>query len=540
MDLASLTRPAILTQCIRCSSSLAVLENEWAKLSNSYSIAAAWQSVNLHRISVSSERKQIPQTSDMSMLRGRIIQEITCKLCQQKLGVLCGLDNGTNILWKMSKVSFREIVTMRTAEPIFKDEALERLCPPKEPPRRERNSIQEGALVPSGSRNFHSLDPSMQQQMQHQGRSIDQISSSVNNLQDTMNDLKHSFTSLRIELNGPNRHPGEHGPNSGPGFDMIATVLKELKSKSDEIEKLKLEIEALKLKNRFMEDRRPSDHYSSQMNVQLPEVKSPGLLQAGRKRAWPDAFSNGRHDQVADSFDEEEMVDDFSLADLPIHPARAPLKDSQATEDGHRYGQLSTSPPLRIESRRQSLSAASNTPQGQFINPDQSPAKRQRITQPVADAPNPAPSSTRGRGRPRKSVSHSNLKTPHTAPPSQQLVREMNDTSETSPVTIPRGRGRPRRSVRPHSVGPSGLKDQTESVDTNQTPQDSRENRTNSDSQKNGDTSNMTSNGIHNSDFNGNEEVVLEEQRRAKVAARDVMTKLALEREEAMETDNSR
>ncbi|KAJ5310859.1 NADH-ubiquinone oxidoreductase subunit [Penicillium atrosanguineum] len=520
MDLASLTRPAILTQCIRCSSSLAVLENEWAKLSNSYSIAAAWQSVNLHRISVSSERKQIPQTSDMSMLRGRIIQEITCKLCQQKLGVLCGLDNGTNILWKMSKVSFREIVTMRTAEPIFKDEALERLCPPKEPPA-------ENAIP-------YKKEPWCLRAL---GTSIRWIPRCNNkcNIKDG-----HSFTSLRIELNGPNRHPGEHGPNSGPGFDMIATVLKELKSKSDEIEKLKLEIEALKLKNRFMEDRRPSDHYSSQMNVQLPEVKSPGLLQAGRKRAWPDAFSNGRHDQVADSFDEEEMVDDFSLADLPIHPARAPLKDSQATEDGHRYGQLSTSPPLRIESRRQSLSAASNTPQGQFINPDQSPAKRQRITQPVADAPNPAPSSTRGRGRPRKSVSHSNLKTPHTAPPSQQLVREMNDTSETSPVTIPRGRGRPRRSVRPHSVGPSGLKDQTESVDTNQTPQDSRENRTNSDSQKNGDTSNMTSNGIHNSDFNGNEEVVLEEQRRAKVAARDVMTKLALEREEAMETDNSR
>lgn len=94
MDLASLTRPAILTQCLRCSSSLAVLENEWAKLSNSYSIAAAWVSVNLHRISVSSERKQIPQTSDMSLLRGRIIQEVYCKLCQQKLGVLCGLDTG--------------------------------------------------------------------------------------------------------------------------------------------------------------------------------------------------------------------------------------------------------------------------------------------------------------------------------------------------------------------------------------------------------------------------------------------------------------
>jgi hypothetical protein len=94
MDLTHLTRPAILCQCSRCSSSLAALENEWARLSNSYSIATAWLSVNLHRISVSSERKQIPQSSDMSLLRGRIIQEVFCKLCQQKLGVLCALDNG--------------------------------------------------------------------------------------------------------------------------------------------------------------------------------------------------------------------------------------------------------------------------------------------------------------------------------------------------------------------------------------------------------------------------------------------------------------
>lgn len=438
----------------------------------------------------------------------------------------------------MSKVSFREIVTMRTAEPIYNDGAIERLCPPKELPRRERNFLQEGALVPSGSRDFHSLDPSMQQQMQHQVRSIDQISSSVNNLQDTMNDLKHSFTSLRIELNGPNRHLGDHGPNSGPGFDMIATVLKELKSKSDEIEKLKLEIETLKLKNRFMEDRRPSDPYSSQMTGQLREVKSPGLLQAGRKRAWPDAFSDGRNDQIADSFDEEEMADDFSLADLPIHPARVPLKDSQAFEDSRRYGQSSTPPPLRIEGRRQSLSAASSTAQGQFINPDQSPAKRQRITQPAVDAPNPAPS--RGRGRPRKSVSHSNLKTPNTAPPTRQVVEETNEASESSPVIAPRVRGRPRRSVRSHSVGPSVLKDQTEALDTDQATFDSTENGTNGDSQRNGAHSSMTSNGNHNPDVNGSEQVALEEQRKAKVAARDVMTKMALEREEAMEMDNPR
>ncbi|KAJ5675242.1 uncharacterized protein N7477_005176 [Penicillium maclennaniae] len=108
------------------------------------------------------------------------------------------------------------------------------------------------------------------------------------------------------------------------------------------------------------------------------------------------------------------------------------------------------------------------------------------------------------------------------------------------PVTAPKGRARPRRSLRPHSVGPSGLKDQTGTADTNQISQDSTDNRSNGDSQRNGHTSSMTSNGIRNSEVDGNGEVVLEEQRRAKVAARDVMTKLALEREEAMEMDNSR
>lgn len=94
MDLSHLTRPGILCQCSRCSSSLAALENEWAKLSNAYSIPTAWLSVDLHRISVSSERKQIPNTSDMTLLRGRVIQEVSCKLCQQRMGVLCPLDNG--------------------------------------------------------------------------------------------------------------------------------------------------------------------------------------------------------------------------------------------------------------------------------------------------------------------------------------------------------------------------------------------------------------------------------------------------------------
>lgn len=93
-DLIDLARPAILCQCLRCSSSLAVLENEWGKLSTVYAVATAWLSVNLQRISISSEQKRIPQTSEMSLLRGRIAQDVSCKLCQQKLAVLCGLDNG--------------------------------------------------------------------------------------------------------------------------------------------------------------------------------------------------------------------------------------------------------------------------------------------------------------------------------------------------------------------------------------------------------------------------------------------------------------
>lgn len=94
MDLSHLTRPAVLCQCARCSSSLAACENDWTKLSNSYSIAAGWLSVDPSRISISSEKKQIPQSSDLTLLRGCILQEVSCRLCQQKLGAVGALENG--------------------------------------------------------------------------------------------------------------------------------------------------------------------------------------------------------------------------------------------------------------------------------------------------------------------------------------------------------------------------------------------------------------------------------------------------------------
>ncbi|KAJ5698768.1 hypothetical protein N7462_000773 [Penicillium macrosclerotiorum] len=504
MDLGSLTQPAILCQCLRCSSSLAVLENEWAKLSSSYSLATAWLSVNLHRISISSERKQIPNTSDMTLLRERIIQEISCKLCQQKLGVLCELDNGKT-------------------------------------PQRDRNSIQDGALIPAGTSDLYSVDPLMQRQMQHQGRSIDQISTSVNHLQDTMTDLKHSFTALRIELNGPSRHLGETGNMNGQGFDMIATVLKELKSKSEEIEKLKLEIEALKLKNRFIEEFKQKDPgILSAREGKLPEVQSPGLLQAGRKRAWPDAFSTGGSQVIADSFDEEDMIDDLSLENLPTYSVRVPTKHSGSSS-------ASTS-QYRLEAGHRTDGA--NGTGERADNTEKSTAKRPRLTQ--TNEENGEKIEKRRPGRPpRKSMTQPTkpvISQPADIAPSDSRELVVTNTStqvptaNSSPGTEYSRRGRPRlrRSTRGQSMGPveardrvgdaGGKSNQVSAADDSGKGSDTW---TNADNLPKGHQSNMT-NGVKSS------ETEAEEKRRAKIAMRDVMIQMAMQREETMETDETR
>lgn len=94
MDLSHLTRPSVLCQCARCSSSLAACENEWAKLSNTYSTLAGWVSLDMNRISVSPEKKQIPQSSELSWVRGCVVQEIMCRLCHHKLGALVHFETG--------------------------------------------------------------------------------------------------------------------------------------------------------------------------------------------------------------------------------------------------------------------------------------------------------------------------------------------------------------------------------------------------------------------------------------------------------------
>lgn len=460
-----------------------------------------------------------------------------------------------NILWKMSKIAFREIVTMRTVQPLFKQGALERLiCPPKEPLRRNSDFVQDSALVPAGCADPTSLDPSMQKQMLHQGRSIDQISNSVNHLQDTMSDLKHSFTALRIELNGPNRNIGEGSLLQGQDFDMIATVLKELKSKSEEIEKLKLEIEALKLKNRYMGVTPPQQQESLSvinMNAALPEVRSPGLLQAGRKRTWPDAFPIDRNQTIADSFDEDDMVDDFALSDLPTNSARVPLNDQnqQFITNGHTGEHGAGSAGLQVESSQGSQNP-SNTLPVHSITSQQVIAKRPRLSQPTetgtqAAAPQPPPQK-RPPGRPRKSISQPNrpniAESPSTAPSANQ------DVTESNPSTGTLRRRQSRRSLREQSPDPNdpNFNEQNSSVDTRQSQDSSNplhtqppnsQSAANKKSKRN--TGSPNGNRTGGPDDNG-DEAAMSEKRKAKVAARDVMAKMALQHEEALEAGNMR
>lgn len=454
-----------------------------------------------------------------------------------------------NILWKMSKVAFREIVTMRTVQPVFKQGALERLiCPPKEPPRRNPDLAQGSALVPAGCTDPTTLDPTMQRQMLHQGRSIDQISNSVNHLQDTMSDLKHSFTALRIELNGPGRNLGEGSVLQGQDFDMIAMVLKELKSKSDEIEKLKLEIEALKLKNRYMGVTLPHQQESlsiMNMNASLPEVRSPGLLQAGRKRNWPDAFSGDRSQVIADSFDEDDMVDEMSLSDPPMYSSRVPLNDERqpAITNGPFAGEEPRSLEVQMPAREPQNTSSFLQPQPYTLQ--QTIAKRPRLGAPPGDSPQAAPPQQqvvpqkRPPGRPRKSISQPTIPdptdSPNTAPSSTQGDVESNGQQNTV------RRRTSRRSLRAQSVGPNtshvhSQEDQQKSQESTDAPTETHQ-AANKKSKRNTGSPNGKRTGGPEDE---GDEAAMNEKRKAKVAARDVMAKLALQHEEALEAENAR
>lgn len=444
----------------------------------------------------------------------------------------------------MTKISFREVVTMKTAEPIFTESALERQrATPKEPYHRERRTPgRDAALVPSGADNLTSLAPSMQQEMHHQGRSIDQISSSVNHLQDTMTDLKLSFNALRIELNGPTHHMGDSRIVNEPGIDMIATVLKELKSKSEEIEKLKLEIEALKFKNRFMEDRKPgSPENLSVMDGAVP-VRSPESVQAGRKRAWPDAFPSGNIHPVPDSFGgEDDEEDDLSINDFPSRADTFLIKDAPRPSHAAQQRARSITPNPQTDPNLEDRSLHTD----RDLHPDQSPAKRLRLGN-GSTLSEPRISEKRRPGRPRKSVSHppnaQNLPRPNTASAPAVETPNENGVSRKSKFGQSQEASkedmRTRRRSRSRRSFPAESKVGSDTNDMNgHLGRDNARFKNGHDQNNNGEkqTTNGNSNSLDDKDSHTTE--TEEDMRKAKIAARDTMTRIAMQHEEAMEAD---
>ncbi|KAL4960901.1 uncharacterized protein BDV14DRAFT_135866 [Aspergillus stella-maris] len=547
MDLSKLTRPAILCQCSQCLSSLAVLENDWVKLSNSYSVVAGWLSIQLHRISISPDKKQVPHSSELSLIRGRIVQEIGCKLCKQKLGVLCDLDNGPNVFWKLSKVSLLEIVTMRTVDAVFndKDGVLEDLLFPKPKTlfRLDGVPAQPGALVPTDSNEVAAYDISVEHQIQQQGVSLDHISSSVSNLHDTMHELKNAFTAMRIELNGPSRLPNEHD-FANPNFNMVSTVLKELKSKADEIEKLKLEIEALKFRNRYVEEHTARQALPTlTVEAPIPEVASPGLLQGSRKRPYPfpEHYQGGRERPVADSFDDpgdEDSMVDFSLEETSAPSVRVPLKTNGTEPEPPQDLSSSRSPPrLQIEVGH----TLHHTPP--TLSADEPAAKRQRLSS------NGTASSgaKKPRGRPpRKSLSQNTQPDTTSTTTTKSVPLNENNGNNTYPPTDQnqqRTRSRSKRGRSRASSPNTRHKISTENPETNgETPsqQDIPLNNNTPPQPTTHPVVELGKKNTTNGDKGTTNKVEMNEKRKAQSAARDHLAKLAMQREEAMDTEEAR
>lgn len=456
---------------------------------------------------------------------------------------------------------------MRTVEPIFKEGALERILnTATREGRRDRTSIQPGALVPAGSTEMEGYDVSVSRQIQHQGFSIDHISSSVNNLHDTMSELKQAFTALRIELNGPGRLSLETGTPGSSDYDMITTVLKELRSKSEEIERLKLEMEAVKLKNRYLEEQAAKQSLPmADIEGALPQVHSPGMLHNSRKRPWPDSFPSGRTEPIADSFEDEgDIFDDFSVVDTPMQSMKIPLKDpeearSMADSIHAQSTPGSTRRSVEASHHQQQTTTLDNTMDSARDSSGQQNAivKRPRVSQSVDKTPSSSGPAKRGPGRPRKSISQTtkpDLATPKLLAPKQAPLNEQtvnvsggsqkersnwDGSPNEQQSATKRGPGRPRNTrsrSRAPSVPPANSRKSRHS-DTNgnhpeHAPPPTVEVKGQEALINKGEETEPTDSEKENPPQNTEEA----EKRKA----RDYMARMAMQREEAMETEEYR
>lgn len=450
------------------------------------------------------------------------------------------------IFWKLPKVSFREIITMKAAQPIIKEGALERLLRPDgatSPDSRQDRTPTQGALVRSGRTD--------------NDENIRHISHTVSNLHDSMTELKSSFTALRIELNGSGLEDGNNYDN----FGMVSTVLKELKAKSDEIVNLRLEIEALKVKNKYA----MMSQSASEGGGSFPTAKNPGLLLegSGRKRTLGDAYPGGRTQPVSDSFEEDD--DDETDEGERILAGSIPLLDA---------AQQSTKVPLRrsgpmspSEEREGRAANGQMMPPSQANDTSEQPnvvVKRPRLSQPVADGP-PMRKQPVRRASTQNRRSFSATPNPEPVqPPRPAPLGEANGDVNSA------GRGRKKgdsipakrsstevsgtesnqRNLRSRSraPSPSGARPQVDDNDARPLERNKRAQTvgiTDSNSlamRKNGSLNGLENEGVvHDLSERLQESIQAQEQlHRAEVSSRDSLAKMTMKREEAMESEQER
>lgn len=152
--------------------------------------------------------------------------------------------------------------------------------------------------------------------------------------------------------------------------------------------------------------------------------------------------------------------------------------------------------------------------------------------------------SEKPRGRPRKSNVAEPQEEPTAASTSQNPAIQV-PIAPSSPEPQTTKRRRLRRSTRSQSFGPTSKRAQVEAGEAPAQEPSSKndaESNGNGDAQQNLESSSVPAKGSAKTGAKAAEEarVTEEEKRKAKIAARDAMTRRAMEQEEQMETDGFR
>lgn len=348
-----------------------------------------------------------------------------------------------NILWKLPKVSFREIVSMKTVPPCFKEEALERITS-----NDSSDNVRRGMDL---------VTPNVTQ-----GQSPD--FRYMNTLHESMAELKQDFTSLRIKLDDPSQFSAEQGDQNG----MVTTLLLQ----TELIGKLRREVEALKQENEALNNENKAfklgNQYTKKQTGLLPaslsatetpdpDAQSSDMLQGNRKRSWGDAFPVGHTLSIADSFESVEGdVYGRSGGDSQARPISMALEGpkkqlitaNSATVGNAASGTLmlpmGENKQLHQPQRSQVSLDEPHEPNSRNHHLDQVVSKRPRISEP-SELPSTGRTVSKrpGPGRPRKSE-----KDPKPAPLAEQSVHKGIEQRPT-PNAVPPGRGTGRKRGRP-------------------------------------------------------------------------------------------